>query len=450
MVKSPGFFALGGDMQNTEFNMSAKEVTRLEVMKDLQSGKIRQKEAGKLLNLSERQIRRMLRRYEKFGALGLVSKHRGKVSNNKFGEEFREAVMSLVREHYHDFGPTLASEKLREIHNLNTSRETLRKWMIEEGLWEVKPVKKRAGIHQSRERRPRWGELIQIDGSHHDWFEGRRAKCCLIVFIDDATGRFMELFFAEEETTEAYMQTMRQYIEDYGLPRTLYSDKYGVFRVNGKESAASGQRTQFGRAMEELGVEIIFANSAQAKGRVERGNKTLQNRLVKELRLRGIDNIEEANKFLKKFKDILNKKFAVEPRSPENAHLSCNFDEEKLNKIFSIKSERQITKNLEIYYKNKIYLIQTDKLSLTMRNGKAEIYESFDGKVRIFYKGREQEYRIIERPIKQLEEKSSKTLNNFVDKIIREQDEKDCAKQKNTTHQKVIRGCGSDEPCRTF
>lgn len=437
-------------MEKSEFNMSAKEVKRLEVMKELLEGKICQKEAAKLLKRSERQIRRMLRSYKEFGAVGLVSKHKGKVSSNRLSEEFKEQVISLVKEYYPDFGPTLASEKLRERHGMFISRESLRKEMIKEGLWTVRKVKKRAGIHQSRERRPKWGELIQIDGSYHDWFEGRREKCCLIVFIDDATGEFMELRFSESETTEAYMETMKDYISEYGLPRALYSDKYGVFRINSKETVEREQLTQFGRAMKELDVEIICANSPQAKGRVERGNQTLQNRLVKELRLRGINNIGDANEFLKDYKHILSDKFAVKPESPENAHRPCKFTEEELDRIFSIKSERIISKNLEIAYKNKVYQIQTDKQALTMRNGKAEIYENFEGKVRIFYKEKELEYKVFEKPEKQIETKSSKTLNKYLDKVIKEQDKRDCAEEENAGHQKVTAGGGSDEPCRTF
>ena len=437
-------------MEKSEFNMSAKEVKRLEVMKELLEGKICQKEAAKLLKRSDRQVRRMLRSYKEFGAVGLVSKHKGKVSSNRLSEEFKEQVISLVKEYYPDFGPTLASEKLRERHGMFISRESLRKEMIKEGLWTVRKVKKRAGIHQSRERRPRWGELIQIDGSYHDWFEGRREKCCLIVFIDDATGEFMELRFSESETTEAYMETMKDYISEYGLPRALYSDKYGVFRINSKETVEREQLTQFGRAMKELDVEIICANSPQAKGRVERGNQTLQNRLVKELRLRGINNIGDANEFLKDYKHILSDKFAVKPESPENAHRPCKFTEEELDRIFSIKSERIISKNLEIAYKNKVYQIQTDKQALTMRNGKAEIYENFEGKVRIFYKEKELEYKVFEKPEKQIETKSSKTLNKYLDKVIKEQDKRDCAEEENAGHQKVTAGGGSDEPCRTF
>lgn len=437
-------------MEKSEFNMSAKEVKRLEVMKDLLDGKICQKEAAKLLKRSERQIRRMLRSYKEFGAVGLVSKHKGKVSSNRLSEEFKEQVISLVKEYYPDFGPTLASEKLREEHGMFISRESLRKEMIKVGLWTVRKVKKRAGIHQSRERRPKWGELIQIDGSYHDWFEGRREKCCLIVFIDDATGEFMELRFSESETTEAYMETMKDYISEYGLPRALYSDKYGVFRINSKETVEREQLTQFGRAMKELDVEIICANSPQAKGRVERGNQTLQDRLVKELRLRGINNIGDANEFLKEYKHILSDKFAVKPESPDNAHRPCNFTEEELDRIFSVKSERIISKNLEIAYKNKVYQIQTDKQALTMRNGKAEIYENFKGKVRIFYKEKELEYKVFEKPEKQIETKSSKTLNKYLDKVIKEQDKRDCAEEENAGHQKVTAGGGSDEPFRTF
>ena len=243
---------------------------------------------------------------------------------------------------------------------------------------------------------------------------------------------------------------MKDYISEYGLPRALYSDKYGVFRINSKETVEREQLTQFGRAMKELDVEIICANSPQAKGRVERGNQTLQDRLVKELRLRGINNIGDANEFLKEYKHILSDKFAVKSKSPDNAHRPCKFTEEELDRIFSIKSERIISKNLEIAYKNKVYQIQTDKQALTMRNGKAEIYENFEEKVRIFYKEKELEYKVFEKPEKQIETKSSKALNKYLDKVIKEQDKRDCAEEENAGHQKVTAGGGSDEPCRTF
>jgi len=205
------------------------------------------------------------------------------------------------------------------VHELTLSVETVRKLMVEEGLWKPKAAKKPV-IHQMRERRARYGELIQIDGSPHDWFEGRAAKCTLLVMIDDATSRLMQLRFAPAETTFSYFAAVRGYIGEHGKPLAFYSDKYSVFRVNAKEAETGSGVTQFGRAMEELAVGLICAHSPQAKGRVERVNQTLQDRMVKEMRLQGVSGIEEGNLFVPKYIEEFNKRFGVEARSDENAH----------------------------------------------------------------------------------------------------------------------------------
>jgi len=400
--------------------MSKKEVDRLTIIRDLKLKRLSQKDAGKLLHLSDRQIRRLLKRYKKEGEMGLISRKRGKVSNNKISEKLRQSVLTLISEQYYGFGPTLATEKLDELHNIVISRETVRQIMIAENIWKSK-VKKEKRAHQMRERRSRFGELVQIDGSPHDWFEGRRPRCNLTVFIDDATGEFMSLFFSETETTEAYMETMQTYISEYGIPRALYADKHGIFRVNKPDPKTGNNLTQFGRAMKTLEIELVSANTPQAKGRVERANQLLQDRLVKELRLRKIDTMEEANEFLKEYKEILSNKFAVKPRSSENAHRDVLHTKDELDIIFSKHTLRIISKNLEIQYRNTIYQIQTESSGLSMRKGHITVCESFDGEITLLYKGKKMKYKTFRRQEKQLLPQDAKTLNRIVDQIIIEQ-----------------------------
>lgn len=234
--------------------MSHKELHRLQII---------QEQAAARIGISIRQVKRLVQRYRNEGPSALVSHRRGKRPNNSFSTEFRATVISLLKGRYADFGPTFACEKLREIHGLSLSVETLRKWMIEEGLWRERR-RKIARIYQRRMRRPSYGELIQIDGSPHDWFENRGPRCTLIVFIDDATSALMALRFVPAETTRAYMETLRGYLNDHGVPLALYSDRHSIFRVNNPER--EGELTQFTRAIKTLGIEPIHANSPQAKG----------------------------------------------------------------------------------------------------------------------------------------------------------------------------------------
>ena len=222
---------------------------------------------------------------------------RGQPSNRRLDDELRREVLELVRARYADFGPTLAREKLAELHGRHVSRETLRKWMVEDGLWVLRKLRRRA--QQPRRRRPCVGELIQIDGSDHEWFEERGPRCTLLVFIDDATSQLMELRFVESESTWAYFSATQRYLERYGKPVAFYSDKASVFRPTASSARGSEPGlTQFGRAMTELNIDILCANSPAAKGRVERANATLQNWLVKELRLASISTLEDGNAFL--------------------------------------------------------------------------------------------------------------------------------------------------------
>lgn len=390
--------------------MSTKELTRLEIMQRLKEKRTSQKEVANQLGVSIRQVKRLYQKYRKEGAQGLVSQRRGKASNHRLDEQVSQQALDLLKERYSDFGPTLAHEKLVEIHQLRISRESVRKLMVEAGMWVVRRAKK-VSVHQMRERRACFGELVQIDGSDHDWFEGRGPRCTLLVFIDDATGQLLELWFVEEESFFAYCEASRHYFERYGKPVAFYSDKHGVFHVNTPQTIGSGTGlTQFGRAMQELDVQIICANSPQAKGRVERANQTLQDRLVKELRLRGISCIEAANAFLPEFCTAFNRRFAVTPRSNHDAHRPL-LKTENLNFIFTRQKTTHLSKNLSVQYQKVIYQIHSDRPAYALRNAPITICENVKGEITILYKNQPLSYTPFKKLPRQAEVVETKHLN---------------------------------------
>lgn len=305
----------------TVISMSHQELHRLRVVMDLAEDRLTATEAAIQLHLTERQVWRLRRRFLQDGAAGLTSRKRGRISNRRFHPSVRMMALTLVREHYADFGPTFAAEKLAQRHGLFVGRETLRKWMMEAGLW-LDRKQRYKPVHQPRNRRECVGELIQIDGSDHHWFENRGPRCTLLVFIDDATSRLMHLKFVATESTFDYFTVTREYLERYGKPVAFYSDKHATFRVNQVGAVGGDGMTQFGRALHQLNIDIICANAPQAKGRVERANGTLQDRLVKELRLAGIASIEAANTFLPAFMEDYNRRFAKVPFSDKDLHRS--------------------------------------------------------------------------------------------------------------------------------
>src|SRR5271163_3982473 len=259
-----------------------------------------------------------LKVYRTDGPTGLISRRRGCPSNRRKPAELRSEALAIIRERYWDFGPTLAAEKLREVHGLSLGRETLRLWMIEAGIWADRK-QRRKQVHQPRHRRECVGELVQIDGCEHWWFEDRGPQCTLLVFVDDATSRLMHLQFVESESTFAYFHAARAYLETWGKPVAFYSDKHGVFRVNHPGALGGDGMTQFGRALHALNIDIICANSSQAKGRVERAHKTLQDRLVKELRLAGATTLAEGNALLPAFVADYNARFAKPPANKKGS-----------------------------------------------------------------------------------------------------------------------------------
>ena len=372
--------------------MSKKELSRYTALEQVLEKRMKQVKAAEMLGISERHFRRLIKAYKEQGAAGLLSKKRGKPSNRRLPEKLKSKTLNLMKTKYEGFGPTLGSEKLKENEEITISKETLRQWMIEEGLWKDRKLKK-PKLHQRRNRRAREGELIQMDGSPHDWFERRRDKCCLLGFIDDATSKIKHLRFEEVESTKGYLKSFKEYIEKHGKPISCYSDRHSIFRITRKEDGYIQKNiTQLGRALKELDIELICANSPQAKGRIERLFNTLQDRLVKELRLKKITSLEEANKYLPQYIEKHNKQFAIEAEQEENAHRKA---EEKLGEILCWKTEKTITKNLEICHEGKILQIQEEP-TRTMQKSKATVIETLDGEIKIIYKGKELKYRELE------------------------------------------------------
>ena len=323
-----------------------------------------------------------------------------------------------MRERYADFGPTLAGEKLAELHDHHLCAETLRRWLIADGLWRPKR-RRQARIHPRRPRRPGLGELVQIDGSPHDWFEGRAEPGTLIVFIDDATSRLLALRFVSAETTRAYMETLASYLTRHGRPVALYSDRHSIFRVNHPE--CDGALTQFSRALKTLDIAAIHANSPQAKGRVERANQTLQDRLVKELRLRGINDMDTANAFMLAFMEDYNQRFSVAPRNPDDAHRPVLHREPELALMLCLHHPRTRSKNLACQFHNRTYQVQTKGQGYALRKAAITVREAFDGTVTLLYKGRPLRYRLLQEGASPAPLADEKSVSSVVDQVRADQ-----------------------------
>ena len=390
-------------------NMSVKELSRLEVMHRLAEKRMSQKEAGKILQLSTRQIKRLLRAYRQQGATGLVSKQRGRKSNNRLSEDVKKQALNLLKTKYRGFGPTLAHEKLVEREKLKLSDESVRKLMIEEGLWKARKAKK-VVVHQLRERRACFGELVQIDGSPHDWFEGRAEPCVLLVFIDDATGKLVQLRFVESESFFSYCEAAEGYFRQSGKPVAFYSDKNSIFRVNQPSVGAHTDLTQFGRALLELDIQIICANTPQAKGRVERVIQTLQDRLPKEMRLRQIDNWAAGNAYLPEFLQEFNQRFAEPPRSSVDAHRPLTAKED-LAHILTWQETRSLSKNLTLQFEKVVYQIQTERPTYALRKAQVTVCLNAQQKVTLLYNGKALPYTIYQQQAKQAKVVPAKQLD---------------------------------------
>lgn len=340
--------------------MTQQELSRIKVIQMADEKRITQKEGANRIGVSSRHFRRLLARYREEGDLGLISGHRGKPSNNRMTADKQQQIIDFICDPlYEGFGPTLMTEKLFERADIVVSKETVRQLMIVEKKYQPRR-KKDPGVHQLRERRARRGELVQIDGSYHAWLEERGPKACLLLFVDDATNQGLAGRFVPQETYFAYAELCKAYFSQHGLPVAFYSDRFSVFRVNARNAIDTDAITQFGRALAELGVELICANTPQAKGRIERTYLTFQDRLIKEMRLEGICDYEHANQFLPSFLNTYDQKFSVLPRSSQDAHTPLD-PAVDLDRIFASHHTRIISKNLQIQFNRVIYQIKTTR-----------------------------------------------------------------------------------------
>ena len=355
-----------------------REVDRVGVIREVLGRRLRQGEASERLGICVRQVKRLVRRYREEGARGLRSRRRGRRASNAIAPELRREILGVVRERYEDFAPTLAWEKLTEVHGYGVSVETLRKWMVAEGLWRSK---KRPGarVHQSRPRRPALGELVQIDGSPHAWFEDRGPRCTLIVFIDDATSRLMALRFAEAETTEAYMRTLRGYLDQHGRPVAIYSDKHSIFRINQKDR--EGDLTQFTRVLKTLDIQPIHANA-----------------------------------FLPEFITDYNQRFSVAPKTSQNAHRNLLHDSAALDLILSLHTPRKLSRNLTCRYRSREYQIQGQGHGYRLRGSTVTVCDSFDGPISLLCQGKTLDYRVLAQGQTPIPTDDEKSLCRTVDK----------------------------------
>jgi len=385
--------------------MSVKELRRLSVIHQVMEKKLRQVEAGRLLGLTVRQIRRMVRRVQKEGDRGLAHRNRGKRSNRAIPDQRKTDILRIYTKQYGDFGPTLAAEKLEERDGIGISDETLRLWLLEAG---VTHFKRRKRPHRSwRQRKAHRGEMIQMDGSHHAWLEDRGPECVLMAYIDDATGRVYGRFYAYEGTIPA-MDSFKRYIRREGIPLSVYLDKHSTYKAwaeptLAEQLAGRKPKSQFERALEELGVEVIHADSPQAKGRIERLFETFQDRLIKEMRLALIRSLDEANRFLSGYLSIYNRRFSVKAAEGANLHrpipAGLNLDD-----ILCIKTQRALRNDFTVAHDGGLYQVH-DRIRAT----RVTVEERLDGSTRITHQGRRLQYQpILVRPVRE-EVKTLKT-----------------------------------------
>ncbi|MEK7730728.1 MAG: ISNCY family transposase [Planctomycetota bacterium] len=378
--------------------MSRKESRRLHIIHQVLDEKITQVDAASVVGLTDRQIRRLIKRVREEGDGGICHRSRGKTSNHRIPKKIKDKALKLYRERYSDFGPTLASEKLLESHQIALSDETLRLWLNQE---DVAYRKRKKRVHrQWRERKKHFGEMVQMDGSHHDWFEGRGPKCVLMGYIDDATGNAYGRFYGYEGTLPA-MDSFKRYAQRYGIPGTVYLDRHSTYKSTAKQTVEEEltdkkPQSQFERALSELGIKVIHAHSPQAKGRIERLFRTLQDRLVKEMRLAGIHTVEQANEFLKRWLPVYNRKFRVGAVGEADLHRPA-LPARELDKILCIKEDRTVRNDFTIAHNGKLYQIE-DRVKVK----KVMVEERIDGSLHITTQGQALRYReITVRPVKQ-------------------------------------------------
>jgi len=360
--------------------MSLKERVRLEAFGRVKRGELSVVSAAGLLNLSLRQARRAWKRFKEFGDAGLVHRLRGRLSNRRLNEDVRQRIVKRHQERYADFGPTLACEKLASEDDLTVSPDTLVALLKERGLWERR--RRRSCHRKRRERRSCFGSMVQMDGSHHDWFEGRAGKCVLMVLIDDATSRTFARFYSAE-TTEAAFDAFGRWVKAHGIPRSVYVDRHSIYR----DEAHADRVTQFGRAMKQLSVELICAHSPQAKGRVERRNAVFQDGLVKEMRLRNIRSMDQGNGLLEKmFLDDLNRRYAVSAKKQQDLHRSVDA-QVNLQEVLCVQEARVVGQDWCVRWRNRCVQVERCHAALNLAGKRVLVKQRGDGVLMVEYKG---------------------------------------------------------------
>ena len=404
--------------------MSERDVRRIEVLSEVLSGRRTVASAAVVLAITARQISRLLIRVRQDGGGGLIHKGRGQSSNHSVSAGVREYALELVKSKYADFGPTLATEVLLTRHDIQVGRETLRSWMLEEGLWQSR--KQHRSFHQPRLRRESLGELVQIDGSDHRWFENRGEPCTLLVFIDDATSKLMQLRFVPSESTDSYFAALKGYVNEHGCPVAFYSDKHTVFRVNKPDAKGGSGMTQFGRALAELNIEILCANSSQAKGRVERANRTLQDRLVKELRLAQINDMAAGNAFLPEFMKHYNEKFSLSAVRAQDLHRRLNVQASRLADILCHREQRHVGQQLSLAYDRRQIILERSELADGLAGQYVDVYDFADRPLEVRWKGHLLPYRVFSKDqrVSHTAIVENKRLRHVLAKVKAQQDTK--------------------------
>ena len=388
-------------MEQKLISMSKKELSRYEIINDLINGKINGTDASKQIGVSVRHIKRLKSKVDKYGAEGLIHKSRGKSGNRRLDPEIVKKAEKYLKEKYYNFGPTFATEKLKENDNIELGKETVRGIMTEIGLWKIKPRKQPKKRHTWRARKDNYGEMQQFDGSYHNWFGYEES--CLLLSVDDATGKITHAKFDYNEGVIAVFKFWLEYFNKNGLPLSIYLDKFSTYKVNHKNAVDNKDLiTQFERAMNQTGGRLITAHSPEAKGRVERMNGTLQDRLVKELKLAGITTIEKANEFLKEYIPKFNAKFAVVPNRKADLHKKLSKTiKEKLPQIFSIQDKRKVINDYTIMFENKFFQLNEKQPTTVYKKDTVIVEKHLNGDIKINLKEHYLDYtELPERPKK--------------------------------------------------
>jgi len=378
--------------------MTSKELDRLNVIKSLIEKNINGTQAANQLMLSVRQVKRLKSRVLKYGSSGIAHRSRGHPSNRRIDQTIEQEVKKLLGQNYADFKPKFASEKLAENHNIRLSGEKVRQIMISEGLWQPRKKKKNSKHRQWRPRKEYFGQMIQFDGSYHAWLEDRSEKACLLLACDDATGKIVTAKFTTNESVKSVFDFFKKYVTNMGKPTSIYLDRHSTYHTTRKKNFVfdTTNLTQFERAMRDLDIKLIHALSPQGKGRVERMFDTLQDRLIKELRLAKINNYQQANRFLKKYLPIFNQKFAVLAGKPGNLHrVLTKADQTNLDKIFSRQEVRTVNNDFTISYKSQWIQLSKDQPTVIERKDKILVEERLNNSIHLSLRGNYLNYRIL-------------------------------------------------------